>query len=77
MRALQREARIAVRDTGPGVAAEDLDRIFDPFFTTKAPGRGTGLGLSISQTIVASLGGRIEVESRPGRGATYSGRGGT
>ncbi len=72
VRHLARGARVAVRDTGAGIAADDLGRVFDPFFTTKAPGKGTGLGLSISQSIVASLGGRLEVRSRAGRGATFT-----
>jgi len=60
-----------VADSGSGIPPEVLDRIFDPFFTTKAQGEGTGLGLSISQGIVAGLGGRIAVDSQPGRGATF------
>jgi len=43
---------VEIRDTGTGIAPEDLPRIFEPFFTTKAKGVGTGLGLSISHTIV-------------------------
>jgi signal transduction histidine kinase/HAMP domain-containing protein len=66
---LQREAEIGVRivDNGPGIPPEIMPRIFEPFFTTKPPGEGTGLGLGISQRIVEKHGGRIEVESRPGR----------
>jgi PAS domain S-box-containing protein len=56
---------IEVRDTGEGIAAENLERIFEPFFTTKGPEIGTGLGLSISRDIVKRTGGRIEVESPP------------
>jgi two-component system C4-dicarboxylate transport sensor histidine kinase DctB len=62
---------IDIRDTGPGIAGEDLDRIFDPFYTTKSVDEGTGLGLYISQDIVASMGGRIEAESEPGEGTVF------
>jgi PAS domain S-box-containing protein len=71
-RFLKGVVRITVRDSGAGIAPGDIERIFDPFFTTKPPGRGTGLGLSISQSLVASLGGRIEVSSRVGRGSRFS-----
>jgi two-component system NtrC family sensor kinase len=64
-------ALVRVRDTGPGIAAGVLGRIFDPFFTTKKQ-EGTGLGLSISYAIVKRYGGSIEVESRPGEGATFT-----
>jgi signal transduction histidine kinase len=63
--------RIVVADTGPGIEPEHIDSVFDPFFTTKAPGEGTGLGLAIVASTVAELGGRIEVSSAPGAGATF------
>ena len=77
-RAAHREAthlRIAVADTGPGIAEEDHDRVFDKFTqldpgVTKSHG-GTGLGLTIARELAEMLGGRIDIESTPGRGATF------
>lgn len=66
------EAVVEVQDSGMGIAADNLNRIFTPFFTTKPVGSGTGLGLSVSLGIAAAHGGRIEVESQPGEGATFS-----
>jgi signal transduction histidine kinase len=65
------DACVTIRDDGPGIPPESLGRIFEPFFTTKEVGRGTGLGLAIAHGIVAAHGGRIEVESTPGAGATF------
>lgn len=62
---------VRISDDGSGIAPEALPRIFDPGFTTKGVGVGTGLGLSISYRIVESHGGRLEVESEPGRGTTF------
>jgi two-component system, NtrC family, sensor kinase len=64
-------AILAVSDNGPGIEPESVPRLFDPFFTTKSVGEGTGLGLSICHGIVTGHGGRIEVESRLGAGATF------
>jgi signal transduction histidine kinase/ligand-binding sensor domain-containing protein/CheY-like chemotaxis protein len=60
-----------VRDTGSGIPPEVIGRIFDPFFTTKPVGVGTGLGLALCQAFVASMGGRIEVESQIGKGSVF------
>ena len=66
------EAVIAeVIDEGHGIARAEQPKIFEPFYTTKPPGRGTGLGLSICYSIIAEHGGRIEVDSAPGKGSTF------
>ena len=59
--------RVTIGDSGSGIPPEIRDRLFEPFFTTKEPGRGTGLGLHISHGVIARHGGRIDVESEPGR----------
>jgi PAS domain S-box-containing protein len=63
---------LSIADDGPGIAAEKLDHIFDPFYTTKQSGEGTGLGLSICHSIVRDHGGKIYVESAPGKGAVFT-----
>lgn len=64
-------ARLAVIDDGPGIDPAAQQRLFEPFFTTKKIGEGTGLGLSVAHGIITSHGGRIEVSSRLGDGATF------
>jgi signal transduction histidine kinase/CheY-like chemotaxis protein len=64
-------AVVEIRDTGSGIAAENLDRIFEPFFTTKAVGVGTGLGLALCHGIVSAFGGQISVESTPALGTLF------
>jgi CheY-like chemotaxis protein/anti-sigma regulatory factor (Ser/Thr protein kinase) len=65
-------ARLRVRDDGMGMDARTRERLFDPYFSTKEPGRGTGLGLPIVHSVVTSLGDRIDVDSQPGRGTTFT-----
>ncbi|HVO26518.1 MAG TPA: ATP-binding protein [Candidatus Margulisiibacteriota bacterium] len=59
-----------VRDSGAGMPPDVLERAGEPFFTTKAPGQGMGLGLFLTRTVLARLGGGIELTSVPGRGTT-------
>jgi hypothetical protein len=66
------ELIIEFRDSGPGIAEENLGRIFDPFFTTKPVGRGTGLGLAISYGIVERHGGKLTAANHPKGGALFS-----
>ena len=66
------EVQLQVADDGTGIPPDVLPRLFEPFFTTKESGRGVGLGLAISRSVVERHGGRIEVESKLGRGATFT-----
>jgi len=65
------QARIRVRDTGPGIPPEVLSQIFEPFFTTKEDQQRTGLGLAVARSIVEQHGGEIAVESAPGKGTEF------
>jgi PAS domain S-box-containing protein len=67
-----RWARLSVADSGTGIAADVMPRLFEPFFTTKGPDRGTGLGLAVVRSVVADLGGAIDVQSTPGRGSCFA-----
>jgi len=63
---------VQVEDTGSGIPPGDMERLFEPFFTTKEPGKGTGLGLTVCCGIVESYGGRIQVQSEPGKGSIFT-----
>ena len=64
-----RRIAVTIRDTGKGIAEDDLPRIFDPYFTTRRA--GTGLGLAIAKNIIEGLGGSISVATRPGAGTDF------
>ena len=66
-----RYARLSVVDTGVGFSQEVMAKLFEPFFTTKAPHQGTGLGLAVVHSVMADMGGAIDVHSAPGRGARF------
>jgi C4-dicarboxylate-specific signal transduction histidine kinase len=66
------QAFVEVEDQGRGIAPEVMPRIFEPFFTTKDVWSNVGLGLSVSWRIVSEHRGRIEVQSRPGEGSTFT-----
>ena len=69
-RAAEEGVALEVSDTGPGLTEEQRTRLFTPYYTTKKG--GTGLGLAIVQGIVSDHGGRIQVESAPGAGTTFT-----
>ncbi len=66
------QVEVEVSDNGCGIRKDELHKIFDPFYTTKPPGKGTGLGLAICHSTIVRLGGKIAVESEPGKGTTFT-----
>jgi two-component system NtrC family sensor kinase len=66
------DVELSVRDTGEGIAPENLSKIFDPFFTTKADGKGVGLGLAVLYGIVKAHDGEVEVTSQRNIGTTFT-----
>ncbi|MDL3984863.1 ATP-binding protein [Shewanella xiamenensis] len=70
--ATESEIMIIIRDTGSGIAAQDIRKIFEPFYTTKPVGTGTGLGLSLSYSIVQKHKGEIKVTSTLGVGTSFT-----
>ena len=68
---LGNKIEISIKDNGPGIPADIVDKIFQPFFTTKPTGQGTGLGLSLAYDIVKAHGGEIKVESKEGEGSEF------
>ncbi len=66
------EVQIQIKDTGVGIPTQIMKNIFDPFFTTKPSVKGTGLGLSVTYGIIKKHGGKIRVDSLPGRGTTFT-----
>lgn len=63
---------IRVSDTGHGIPEELIERVCEPFFTTKPAGKGTGLGLAMAQRAIATAGGRLVIDSKPGAGTTVT-----
>jgi PAS domain S-box-containing protein len=63
---------VTVSDNGAGMSEEVKSKLFEPFFTTKKVGKGTGLGVSISYGIIKDYQGRIQIESAPRRGTTFT-----
>lgn len=64
------QAELSIADTGPGIAQEHMARVFQPLFTTKQG--GVGFGLALAKTVAEKHGGKIELKSEPGKGATFT-----
>ena len=61
---------LTIKDTGAGVAAENLDKLFTPLFSTKQ--NGLGLGLALTRRVIEEHGGKVRLESEPGRGSSVA-----
>ena len=70
-RLVREKVVVAISDTGPGIAEENISRIFDPFYTTKPVGTGTGLGLNVVYNVINQHNGCVNVQSRIGKGTTF------
>ncbi|HET8724549.1 MAG TPA: ATP-binding protein [Anaeromyxobacteraceae bacterium] len=68
------ELVVSVKDNGPGIPPDVLQKLFTPFFSTKGPGRGVGLGLTITRRVVQALGGTLQVASVVGEGTEFTAR---
>lgn len=64
--------KISIKDNGHGIDHDTIDRVFEPFFTTKEVGKGTGLGLSMVHGTIKGSGGEITIESKVGKGTTFT-----
>jgi signal transduction histidine kinase len=71
-RKLNAKIEIRVKDNGPGIPQNIVDKIFQPFFTTKPTGEGTGLGLSLAYDIIKAHGGEIKVKTKEGEGSEFT-----
>jgi len=69
-RAEKGQVYLSITDTGCGISQENMERLFEPLFTTKA--KGIGLGLAVSKNLLEANGGSIEVESKEGKGSTFT-----
>ncbi|MCP3898377.1 MAG: response regulator, partial [Desulfobacteraceae bacterium] len=64
--------KIEIKDSGPGITPDVIEKIFDPYFTTKKMGEGSGMGLSVVLGIIKNHNGTITVDSKPGTGTTFT-----
>ena len=69
---MDRQIMVSISDNGCGIPEDDIPKVFDPFFSTKNADVGTGIGLSLAYWIIQDHGGRISVESTPGKGTIFT-----